>query len=96
MGLIRALRPGELMPEGAVLFSSVRAQGSSSSDHDPIRIAIAISADRAYETMKSRHLQAWQRPRQEQDNPPAPAATPEEARARMIARLSEAYKVVHR
>ena len=98
-GTHRTLRPGELMPEGAVLFSSfVLKDHLDHHDHDPDedRDRDKSDADRAYEKMKTDISQAWQRPGQEQDNPPATAATPDEARARMIARLSEAYKVVPR
>ena len=98
-GRVRALRPNELVPDDAVLFSSfVLKDHLDHHDHDPDedRGRDKSDADRAYEKMKTDISQAWQRPGQEQVNPPAPAASPDEARARMIARLSEAYKVVQR
>ena len=93
-GTYHTLQPGELMPEGAILFSSFLVK-----DHEPVPDPDhpdRDKADAAYAAMKRDISNAWQRPGQEEDNPPAPSATPEESRARMIARLSEAYKVVQR
>jgi hypothetical protein len=84
-GTTRALRPGELVPDGAVLFSAMTVK-----DHmpDPDR----DKADRAYETMKCDLSQAWRKPSPEGNEPAAPPATREEARARMIEHLRNPWK----
>jgi hypothetical protein len=87
-GTLRALRPGELVPDGAVVFSAITVK-----DHmpDPDRND-GDETDRAYESMKRDISQAWRKPRPEAKEPTPPPATSEEARARMIEHLSNAWK----
>lgn len=89
-GTTRALRPGELVPDGAVLFSSFVLKDHL--DHDPDEDCDRDKADRAYETMKRDLSQAWRKPSPEVNEPAAPPATGEEARARMIEHLRNAWR----
>jgi hypothetical protein len=84
-GTLRALTPGELVPDGATVFASLIIK-------DAITVTDREQSDAAYETMKRDLSHAWKLPLPEARVDAPSATTVDEAHRAMVKTMQDAWR----